>query len=325
MEPYFTRYRAIRAASLVLSLYVFRDYWARQFLLLAVKPADPRRADDWIDQRSRVNRGGTNELGNRLGCRRPRLYSCREALLVTGAANPRSIAWAVANAVKRHGGAVALTYQAARLKRRVGQLADELGGAPMIELDVGSDAAVRRAVDELPERMPVLDGIVHSIAWAPAEDLQGSFVQTSRDGFAQANDISSYSLIATAREARRLMTRGGAIVTMTYAGSWRVVPNYNVMGPAKASLESAVRYLAADLGPEGIRVNAVSAGPIATVAARTIKDFSGMLELLESHTPLRRNVTSDEVADATVFLLSDLSRAITGEVVHVDAGAHATI
>ena len=243
---------------------------------------------------------------------------------MTGAANSRSIAWAVAKAVKRHGGAVALTYQAERLKRRVGQLADELGGAPMIELDVGSDAAVRRAVDSQ-ERMPVLDGLVHSIAWAPAEDLQGSFVQTSRDGFAQANDISSYSLIATAREARRLMTRGGAIVTMTYAGSWRVVPNYNVMGPAKASLESAVRYLAADLGPEGIRVNAVSAGPIATVAARTIKDFSGMLELLESHTPLRRNVTSDEVADATVFLLSDLSRAITGEVVHVDAGAHATI
>ena len=174
-------------------------------------------------------------------------------------------------------------------------------------------------------KMPVLDGMVHSIAWAPAHDLQGNFVETTRDGFAQANDISSYSLIATAREARRLMTRGGAIVTMTYAGSWRVVPNDNVMGPAKASLESAVRYLAADLGPEGIRVNAISAGPIATVAARTIKDFSGMLDLLESHTPLRRNVTTEEVADATVFLLSDLSRAITGEVVHVDAGAHATI
>lgn len=248
-----------------------------------------------------------------------------KSFLVTGAANSRSIAWAVAKAVKRHGGAVALTYQAERLRRRVSQLAEELGGAPMIELDVASDEAVRRAMDELAEIVPVLDGLVHSIAWAPAEDLQGNFVETSRAGFAQANDISSYSLIATTREARRLMTRGGAVVTMTYAGSWRVVPNYNVMGPAKASLESAVRYLAADLGPEGIRVNAVSAGPIATVAARTIKDFSGMLELLESHTPLRRNVTSDEVADATVFLLSDLSRAITGEIVHVDAGAHAAI
>jgi enoyl-[acyl-carrier protein] reductase I len=204
-------------------------------------------------------------------------------------------------------------------------LSDALGGASMIECDVADDAAVSHAMDELAEQVPVLDGLVHSIAWAPAEDLQGSFVETSRAGFAQANDISSYSLIAASREARRLMTRGGAIVTMTYAGSWRVVPNYNVMGPAKASLESAVRYLAADLGPEGVRVNAVSSGPIATVAARTIKDFSGMLELLESHTPLRRNVTAEEVADAVVFLLSDLARAITGEVVHVDAGAHATI
>jgi enoyl-[acyl-carrier protein] reductase I len=248
-----------------------------------------------------------------------------KGVLVTGAANSRSIAWSVALAIKKHGGTVALTYQAERLRRRVQTLADELGGAPLIECDVSSDEAVRHAIDELAESMPVLDGMVHSIAWAPAEDLQGSFVQTSRTGFAQANDISSYSLIATAREARRLMTRGGGIVTMTYAGSWRVVPNYNVMGPAKASLESAVRYLAADLGPDGIRVNAVSAGPIATVAARTIKDFSGMLDLLASHTPLRRNVTSEEVADATVFLLSDLSRAITGEVVHVDAGAHTTI
>jgi enoyl-[acyl-carrier protein] reductase I len=246
-------------------------------------------------------------------------------VLVTGAANSRSIAWAVALAVKKHGGTVALTYQAERVKRRVQTLADKLGDTALIECDVSSDEAVRRAIDELSERMPVLDGMVHSIAWAPAEDLQGSFVQTSRTGFAQANDISSYSLIATAREARRLMTRGGGIVTMTYAGSWRVVPNYNVMGPAKASLESAVRYLAADLGPDGIRVNAVSPGPIATVAARTIKDFSGMLDLLASHTPLRRNVTTEEVADATVFLLSDLSRAITGEVVHVDAGAHATL
>lgn len=248
-----------------------------------------------------------------------------KSFLVMGAANPRSIAWSVALAVRRHGGAVALTYQAERLRRRVEALADELGGAPMIECDVGNDAAVRRAFDELAASTPVLDGLVHSIAWAPAEDLQGSFVETTRAGFAQANDISSYSLIAASREARRLMTRGGAVVTMTYAGSWRVVPNYNVMGPAKASLESAVRYLAADLGPAGVRVNAVSAGPIATVAARTIKDFSGMLDLLESHTPLRRNVTAAEVADATVFLLSDLSRAITGEVVHVDAGAHAAM
>ncbi|HMK91889.1 MAG TPA: SDR family oxidoreductase, partial [Thermoleophilia bacterium] len=142
-------------------------------------------------------------------------------------------------------------------------------------------------------------------------------------GYAVANDVSAYSLIAAAREARRLMAQGGSIVTMTYAGSHRVIPNYNVMGPAKASLEASVRYLAADLGPAEIRVNAVSAGPIHTVAARSIKDFAGMLELLQTHTPLRRNVTADEVADATVFLLSDLARAITGEILHVDAGAHA--
>lgn len=245
--------------------------------------------------------------------------------LVMGAANSRSIAWATALAIKRHGGEVALTYQAERLRSRIQALADELGGAPMIECDVSDDQAVREAVDRLADVMPELHGLVHSIAWAPAEDLQGSFVETTRDGFAQANDISSYSLIAVAREARRLMPHGGAIVTMTYAGSWRVVPNYNVMGPAKASLESVVRYLAADLGPNAIRVNAVSAGPIATVAARTIKDFGGMLDLLASHTPLRRNVDATEVADATVFLLSDLSRAVTGEILHVDAGAHTTM
>jgi len=243
--------------------------------------------------------------------------------LVTGAANSRSIAWSVALAIKREGGSVALTYQSERLKRRVGALAAKLGGAPMIELDVSSDEAVRQAIDELAQTMPVLDGMVHSIAWAPAHDLQGSFVETTRDGFAVANDISSYSLIAVAREARRLMMRGGSIVTMTYTGSQRVIPNYNVMGPAKASLESAVRYLAADLGPQEIRVNAVSAGPIHTVAARSIKDFAGMLDLLQTHTPLRRNVTAEEVADATVFLLSDLARAITGEILYVDAGAHA--
>ena len=245
--------------------------------------------------------------------------------LVMGAANSRSIAWAVARAIRRHGGAVALTYQAERLKDRVRALSEDLGGAPMVECDVSSDDAVRRAVEDLSEIMPALDGVVHSIAWAPSHDLQGRFVETTRDGFAQANDVSSYSLIATAREARRLMSRGGSVVTMTYAGARQVVPNYNVMGPAKASLESAVRYLAADLGPEGIRVNAVSAGPIATVAARTIKDFGGMLDLLAGHTPLRRNVTADEVADATVFLLSDMARAITGEIVHVDAGAHTTV
>jgi enoyl-[acyl-carrier protein] reductase I len=241
-----------------------------------------------------------------------------------GVANERSIAWAVARAVIAQGGRLAVTYQSRRIKPRLDRLMAEAGAeATLVECDVASDDGVRNAMEQLAERLPVLHGLVHSIAYAPADDLQGSFVETTRTGFAVANDISSYSLIAAAREARRLMTQGGAIVTMTYAGSHRVVPNYNVMGPAKASLEASVRYLAADLGPAEIRVNAVSAGPIHTVAARSIKDFAGMLELLQTHTPLRRNVTAEEVADATVFLLSDLSRAITGEIVHVDAGAHA--
>ena len=243
--------------------------------------------------------------------------------LVLGVANQRSIAWAAAKAIRAQGGCVALTYQAERLKGRLRKLSAELGDTPLIECDVSSDAAIARAMQELAERMPVLHGLVHSVAYAPAEDLQGSFVETTRAGFAAANDVSAYSLIAVGREARHLMTSGGAIVTMTYAGSQRVIPNYNVMGPAKASLESSVRYLAADLGPSDIRVNAVSAGPIHTVAARSIKDFAEMLTMMERHTPLRRNVTAEEVADATVFLLSDLARAVTGEILHVDAGAHA--
>jgi enoyl-[acyl-carrier protein] reductase I len=245
-------------------------------------------------------------------------------ILVMGVANQRSIAWAISRAVHAHGGRLAITYQSARIKPRLERLVRELADdVLLIECDVATNDGVAKALQRLAEAMPILHGLAHSIAYAPAEDLQGSFVETTRDGFAVANDISSYSLIAAAREARRLMARGGSIVTMTYAGSHRVIPNYNVMGPAKASLEANVRYLAADLGPAEIRVNAISAGPIHTVAARSIKDFAGMLELLQTHTPLRRNVTADEVADATVFLLSDLSRAITGEILHVDAGAHA--
>jgi enoyl-[acyl-carrier protein] reductase I len=248
-------------------------------------------------------------------------------ILVTGVANERSIAWAVSRAVLASGGRVALMYQAGRLRQRLAMLIDSLpvhaASIPLVECDVSDDKAVRGAFEQLAAQIPRLDGMVHSIAWAPAEDLQGSFVTTTRAGFAAANDVSAYSLIALAREARPLLAPGASIVTMTYAGSRRVIPNYNVMGPAKASLEASVRYLAADLGPAGVRVNAVSAGPIRTVAARTIKDFGSMLDLLERHAPLRRNVTADEVADATVFLLSDLARGVTGEILHVDAGAHA--
>jgi len=245
-------------------------------------------------------------------------------VLVMGVANQRSIAWAVARAIVREGGRLAIAYQSDRVKPRIERLVEGIEhDVTLLECDVSRDDAVAKAMKRLAKDMPVLHGLVHSIAYAPAEDLQGSFVETTREGYAVANDVSAYSLIAAAREARRLMAQGGSIVTMTYAGSHRVIPNYNVMGPAKASLEASVRYLAADLGPAEIRVNAVSAGPIHTVAARSIKDFAGMLELLQTHTPLRRNVTADEVADATVFLLSDLARAITGEILYVDAGAHA--
>ena len=249
-------------------------------------------------------------------------------VLVMGVANEHSIAWAVARAVLLAGGRVALSYQAPRLRQRLDRLlatlpAGQGAGVPLVGCDVSDDGAIAAAVTELAADMPHLHGLVHSIAWAPAEDLQGSFVTTTRAGFAAANDVSAYSLVAVAREARRLFVAGSSVVTMTYAGSRRVLPNYNVMGPAKASLEACVRYLAADLGPAGVRVNAVSAGPIHTVAARTIKDFGSMLELLQQHTPLRRNVTAEEVADATVFLLSDLARGVTGEILHVDAGAHA--
>jgi enoyl-[acyl-carrier protein] reductase I len=261
-----------------------------------------------------------------------------KTVVVMGVANERSIAWAVSRAVAAHGGRLILTYQGQRLLSRLRKLASQLDEAaregpkaattsgapvvPIIECDVTDDDAVRAAFDEIGGLAPQVHGLVHSIAWAPAEDLQGRFVSTTRAGFAAANDVSAYSLVAVARGAQRLLAPDASIVTMTYAGSQRVLPNYNVMGPAKASLEACVRYLAADLGPEGVRVNAVSAGPIHTVAARTIKDFDTILHLLEERTPLRRNVTAEEVADVTVFLLSDLARAVTGEIVHVDSGAH---
>jgi enoyl-[acyl-carrier protein] reductase I len=258
-----------------------------------------------------------------------------KTIVVMGVANERSIAWAVSRAVIAAGGSLILTYQGDRLERRLERLLADLAeerrlagdarppAVPTVECDVSDDEAVREAFVRIGGLTPTVHGLVHSIAWAPAEDLQGSFVSTTRSGFAAANDVSAYSLVAVAREAQPLLAPGAGIVAMTYAGSRRVIPNYNVMGPAKASLEASVRYLAADLGPSGVRVNAVSAGPIRTVAARTIKDFDTMLELLERHTPLRRIVTAAEVADATVFLLSDLARGITGEIVHVDAGAHA--
>src|SRR5690606_36126229 len=242
-------------------------------------------------------------------------------VVIMGVANKRSIAWAIAQSLHNHGAELAFTYQGERLERRVRELVEaEMPGSPMFECDVTSDKQVRSAFDRIGEVWGRIDGLVHCIAFAKAEDLEVSFVETSRDGYALAQDISSYSLVACARAAKSLMTEGGSILTMTYMGSERVIPNYNVMGVAKAALEASVRYLAYDLGPSGIRVNAISAGPIRTLAAKGVKNFNSMLHIVEERSPLRKTTDPAEVADTALFLISPLSRGITGEVIHVDGG-----
>ncbi len=242
-------------------------------------------------------------------------------VVIMGVANKRSIAWAIAQSLHNHGAELAFTYQGERLERRVRELVEaEMPGSPMFECDVTSDEQVRSAFDRIGEVWGRIDGLVHCIAFAKAEDLEVPFVETSRDGYALAQDISSYSLVACARAAKSLMTEGGSILTMTYMGSERVIPNYNVMGVAKAALEASVRYLAYDLGPSGIRVNAISAGPIRTLAAKGVKNFNSMLHIVEERSPLRKTTDPAEVADTALFLTSPLSRGITGEVIHVDGG-----
>jgi enoyl-[acyl-carrier protein] reductase I len=242
-------------------------------------------------------------------------------VVIMGVANKRSIAWAIAQSLHNHGAELAFTYQGERLERRVRELVDaEMPGSPLIECDVTSDEQVRSAFDKIGEVWGRIDGLVHCIAFAKAEDLEVPFVETSRDGYALAQDISAYSLVACARAAKPLMTEGGSILTMTYMGSERVIPNYNVMGVAKAALEASVRYLAHDLGPAGIRVNAISAGPIRTLAAKGVKDFNSMLHIVEERSPLRKTTDPAEVADTALFMTSPLSRGITGEVIHVDGG-----
>ena len=245
-------------------------------------------------------------------------------ILITGVASNRSIAWGCATAMHREGAQIALTYQNDKLKGRVEEMAKQLGSDIAIPLDVASDAQIEEAFTTLAGHWDGLDAIVHAIAFAPREQLEGDYIDAvSREGFATAHDISSYSLAALAKAGRALMTgRNGSIVTMSYLGAVRAVPNYNVMGVAKASLEANVRYLAASLGPEGTRVNAVSAGPIRTLAAAGISDFRGMLKQVEERTPLRRNVTIEEVGNAAAFLCSDLASGVTGDVLYVDTGYH---
>jgi len=243
-------------------------------------------------------------------------------ILVTGVLSNRSIAYGVARACKREGATLAFTYVNEDLKDRVVRLASDFGDCPVLPCDVTRDADIDALFGRLGEAWGGLDGLVHSIAFAPRESLTGDFLAgLSREAFSVAHDVSSYSLAALAKGARPLMQgRRGAMVTMTYLGAMRSVPNYNVMGLAKASLEANVRYLAACLGPENIRVNGISAGPIRTLAAAGIGGFKELLSRFEATAPLRRGVTIDEVGNVAAFLLSDLSSAVTGEITYVDAG-----
>ena len=246
--------------------------------------------------------------------------------LVVGVANKRSISWAIAQAAGAAGARVALTYQGERLEENVRDLSTGLVDPLVLPLDVTDDAQIARVFAEIDSAFGGLDFLVHGAAFANRDDLSNPFVQTTRDGFKLALDISAYSLIALSRGALPLMEKrgGGSILTLTYLGSDRVFPNYNVMGVAKAALESTVRYLAADLGPKNIRVNAISAGPIKTLAAAGISGFSSILQIYRDRAPLRRTVDTAEVAGAAMFLLSDAGRAVTAEVLMVDGGYHAT-
>lgn len=242
--------------------------------------------------------------------------------VVFGVANQRSIAWAIAQALHQAGARLAFTYQNERLLRNVQKLTEGMGGVPLIECDVTSDAAIEGVFRQLAATFGGLELVVHSIAFARREDLSGDFSRTDREGFRLALETSAYSLMAIARHAAPLMKQGGSILTMTFIASERVFPGYNIMGTAKAALENEVRQLAAELGSANIRVNAISAGPLETLAARGISGFREMKQAYEERTPLKRNITHQEVAKAALFLLSDLASGVTGVVLPVDAGYH---
>ena len=242
--------------------------------------------------------------------------------LVIGVANKRSLAWGIAQSVAREGARLVVTYQNERLEGNVRKLAEELADPVILPCDLSRDEDLDAVVTRVKQEIGGLDFVVHAVAFALREDLEGQFVDTSREGYRLAQDISSYSLTAVSRATAPLMEKGGSIVTLTYLGGERVVPNYNVMGVAKAALEMSVRYLASDLGPKGIRVNAISAGPVKTLAASGVHGISKMLQFHRTYAPLRRNTEQGEVGDTAAFLVSDLSRGITGEVLYVDGGFH---
>lgn len=245
-----------------------------------------------------------------------------KTILIMGVANKRSIAWGIARSMHREGARLILAYEE-RNERKVQDLIDE--GAPgslKFPCDVSSDTDLDRLFADIKQEVGTIDGAVHSIAFAKREELSGRYADTSRDGFLLAHEISVYSFVGAARRAAELMPNGGSLLTLTYLGAERVVSNYNVMGVAKASLEASMRYLASDLGPAGIRVNAISAGPIRTVSASGVGGFTDILDPMAEKAPLRRNVDQDEVGDVAMFLASHLARGVTGEVIYVDSGYH---
>jgi enoyl-[acyl-carrier protein] reductase I len=247
-----------------------------------------------------------------------------KTFVVMGVANKRSIAWGIARSLHQAGARLIFTYAGERMESGVRELADSLEADNTLVLpcDVTNDEEIAKCFAQIKDEAGVIHGIAHCIAFANKEELSGEYLNTTRDGFLLAQNVSSYSLTAVAKEARGLMTEGGSIVTLTYLGGERAIQNYNVMGVAKASLEASVRYLASDLGKDGIRVNSISAGPIRTLSAKGISDFNLIIKEIEEKAPLRRPTTPEEVGDTAVFLFSDLSRGITGENIHVDSGYH---
>jgi enoyl-[acyl-carrier protein] reductase I len=244
--------------------------------------------------------------------------------VVMGVANKRSIAWGIARSLHEAGARLIFTYAGERFEKGVKDLAGTLEGSDnlFLQCDVTSDEDIEKCFETIKEEVGTIHGIAHCIAFAKKEELAGDYMNTTRDGFLLAHNISSYSLTAVSKAAKDLMTEGGSIVTLTYLGGERVLENYNVMGVAKASLEASVKYLASDLGKAGVRVNAISAGPIRTLSAKGVGDFNTILKEIEERAPLRRNTTQEEVGDTAVFLFSDMSRGITGENIHVDSGYH---
>ncbi|MGM0836815.1 MAG: enoyl-ACP reductase FabI [Bacillota bacterium] len=244
--------------------------------------------------------------------------------VVMGVANKRSIAWGIARSLHDAGARLVFTYAGERLEKSVRELAESLdrNDSLVLPCDITKDEEIHTCFQQIKEEVGAIHGLAHCIAFANKEELQGDYMNTTRDGFLLAHNISSYSLTAVAKEAKDLMTEGGSIVTLTYLGGEKVVANYNVMGVAKASLDASVKYLANDLGKVGIRVNSISAGPIRTLSAKGVSDFNSILKEIEEKAPLRRVTTQEEVGDAALFLFSDLARGITGENLHVDSGYH---